>query len=527
MNRTKPLQIFFGLSLMATTVTNCAKKDKKDPEAGPGSTQSGAVFTGPSTTGTLQLNLQFHATANGASATALNLAAQSATFKNKNIASGAPDIFNLRIKRIDLIAEGATTPFAPSDTVPIYIAKDEAGDLLPVRSGSVDISHLFTEISCLDAENNIIEVGEGESCECGLDENGKLIAKEVLMSQEAGTPILDEETGEEILGCPAINEGDTPPTGVIAIDQSGPFSGMQVTFAAETDVQGCVSGDFSDSYSITGEHTYCTKSGYELSKIEGDASTWAATDFEAPTLTNAETSLVDLDHGHGGDVQQIYSIDEPITLSADNPPQLSLLVDLNRVLRFTNGATETAGGACQAPNPDMPCGPYFFTLSPSDFMFAFLGKPGRIEGYYWQLANNEIEGGTSADQVPANKTCSGDNCIAVAGWMTTIYRPDASKPFFATFMPDDDNALTVLKGSNYAIIENNTAPAPIDPTAVTANNDHSSAFDITYNLGSDFVGTLYNFSPITTIGTTSSDSYFIQINDEGIRYGTVNLTRGL
>ncbi len=338
--------------------------------------------------------------------------------------------------------------------------------------------------------------------------------------------------------CPEVPEGGEPPAATMSVDLSGPFESIEVQLSSEASAKGCVTGNFDPKYTITGEQTYCTRSGYDQKTIS-TPNTWQASEFQSPNVSAAEDIPLLFSTGGEGSENLSFKFTDPVTLSED-ALQMTMFLDLNRVLRFNNGAFQPDASneddkACRpfGSSDNDTCGPAFYPLRSNDFLYVFVGKPGKVEGYAW-ITRALDETAASSDEVPSTFECEGENnCIDIAGWMTTFYRPDADKPFFVIFNPDDDNALTVIKGGNQNYVKNDMGSfePSIDPDSIKDNGN--GTLNLTYSLGEQLTGTIKNFTPQTAVQTSFSGGAHFEVtgnsgeNAGKIQYGEVFFKRGL
>lgn len=444
-----------SLLLLSSLSFSCKKSEEEKP------------------TGTLQMSMRLAASD---STGALALDASPSDFRATAIVSGPPDEMKLVIKKMSLISSSG------SDQITIY--SNSEGKELVVKSGNIDLSSLFTRYACLDNAGNPVE---GVECPCGLDSDNKPVEKD-----EAGS-------------C-KYPEGYVPPSGLMEV-QEGTFGSLRVEFGIGAKMKGCVTGNYSTMNNpvVQGVHTYCTNSAKStLQATQGGTNA----DFEiAPS--SATEMLVQL----GGEEpmptsdSRTYGLNFPIKgnieIKEGQTADLTMVLDANRLLRFYNQNTPTQG-----PSPGSPLNTsYFFTGQVFDnSVFVFVGKPGEIRGFQtWTSACNTTP-------KPADRICTGAGSV-VTGWVTVVKDPDA-KPLLLGLNPDDDNTLTIIKGSNKS--ENG-----IDPTAFVANG---SNYDMVYKLGNEGGGTIYNINLDAAVGSTQTSTFEckIQTNDY---YGKIYLKR--
>ncbi len=218
-----------------------------------------------------------------------------------------------------------------------------------------------------------------------------------------------------------------------------------MTFKRKAHIKGCVSGDFQigpDGIAAAqGQHTYCTRSGFSTF----DPVLPGPTQFEG--LTAPEWMDFDLGSGQLGpeyvdeDFDLSFNLGKNLVVKKDEELDLSMVIDLNRILRFYNQGRLDQGAGPVAPTNRA----YFFNSVFNSSVFFFLGKPGRVYGY---------EGRAKAclysrwdSQTGACNVQAGDPGEFIVGfWLTIITAPDGS-PLITSFTPDDDTTLTVVKGT--------------------------------------------------------------------------------
>ena len=438
--------------LLGTIVASCGKKS-----------------SGSSTAqGSMKLNMR----TTGKAPTSLALAAAQTVFRNSAIASGAPSALTVYVTKMSLGG-------ASGDKTIFYEA---AGKPIRVGSTAIDISSLFTTYACVDSSG--VPVTTITECPCGLDSDKKAIAK-----SSDGT-------------CPDKGSG-----GVANVStDEGTYTKISVEFQVRAKVKGCATGNFttvsSNGTDTQGSRTYCTKASASTfsatpgvglaSDLEGTLAAAQEMDYQLPKANELYT-----------DPTKTFTMDFPIkdsvtiSSSATTTPTLTMMIDPNRMLRFYNQNVTTN------PNPGMSSTrSYFFNTVFEESSFVFVGTPGDIRGFQWwteACANNTT-----------GATCSGSTTI-VSGWMTVI-KDSAGKPLVVGVMPDDDNALTIIKGSN-------KSSAGIDQAAFTASG---SNYDIKYTL-SGSTGSLKGINLDAAVSSTQTASFTGLQSYGGILY----LMRGL
>ena len=116
------------------------------------------------------------------------------------------------------------------------------------------------------------------------------------------------------------------------------------------------------------------------------------------------------------------------------------------------------------------------------------------------------------------------NFEVVSGWMTLIFDPD-NRPLYGIVQPDEDNALTVIKGNSWHIPRLNGAPNFIRP-----NEDSPEDIEILYGLDEEDSNRLIGFKPEffgAEIGERITDIFFNAGHVDGKQAGPVAVFRRL
>ncbi|NRA67178.1 MAG: hypothetical protein HRU19_22030 [Pseudobacteriovorax sp.] len=475
------------ITLVSLPILLLAACDSED------STSSSATPT-PSA-GTLYVNITPTASTAGADLRAVD----ASQFRNKSITSGPPEELRLYITSMSLAnssGEGGETP--------IFV--DEDGAELVIRDGGIDISSLFTQIGCIASDGTVLS----EDCPCGLDANNEPISKE----SDPAEPSVE--------WCPEVDTaaGDTPASGVVNVEQAGSYDLLKVSYLSTAKMRGCVTGNFAGNDAtvddpITGVQTYCTRTGYDTPTMNSTGTSYNASDFQGNTATLMDVAM---DVHSRQELNLEFPIQGGVTIGGDSEdsPKITLLVDTNRMLRFDNGKRETS--ACDGSTFNESSNvwaPYFFNDILGSSSFVFVGQVGEVQGYSWSTL---VE--SASDQATAESnslTCQNSEfCIYVNGWLTIIKQADGT-PYLNNFLPDDDGALTVLKGGNYA-----ADGVAIDEFVVNS----SSSWDINYTLGSQLDGVVKGFDPTTAVGSSQDVNFLVDAADAGEwSYGEVTFTR--
>ncbi len=157
-----------------------------------------------------------------------------------------------------------------------------------------------------------------------------------------------------------------------------------------------------------------------------------------------------------GDLSISYNLGSAVTIAAGDSVDLTLAVDMNRLLRYYN-----RGRQDQGVNPGAPMDKsYFFSTIFSNSTYAFVGKPGRIYGY--EMIARVCSPGATYDATSGH--CSDSNAapgVNIPFWVTLITSSEGS-PLKMLTSPDDDNDLTIVKGT-----DRDASRCAIDATAAT------------------------------------------------------------
>ncbi len=388
------------------------------------------------------------------------------TSEATSIASGQPDEMDIYIKSIKL---------KQKDGPDRYIYKEDHPKPLTIHNGKVDISGLFQ--------------AQVSKKECFYDDHERITYddKDALVLKEGNTTIIKEhdENGTTLatFTCDITNtkEFNIPATS---------YTDVIVEYSRRAKIKGCVEATFS-SYGtkegIGGHHKYCTQA--DKSSFSGIVT--QNSDFENKTPQLMDVDLKIIDNGVSTDPNETFEAyytipDGGITLQEGKKSDLTLLFDLNRMLRYFNDGRDDN----QPTNPHAPTGmTYFFTLNldRGAAAYAFVGEVGKIYGYKMvaQACSEDLQ------KVGDDYVCP-ENAIgeSVPLWMTSIYSQNGTH-MVTNFMPDDNNDWTIVKG---------TASGE---EAIRDNSD--GTFDITYTLGTDedgreVNGTILHFKHAQHVG---------------------------
>jgi hypothetical protein len=284
---------------------------------------------------------------------------------------------------------------------------------------------------------------------------------------------------------------------------AGHYTGLELELGRVARIRGCVTGTFMSSAAVTGTlspemiaaaprhagnvysndpitdgqpHTFCTSAA----RSELAAPTFSTdligsnADFEAQAT--AELTEIDLAPGNGdgaspdairGQTLSIQTL-KPFDVAAGGTTPVTLAVDLNRTLRyFANTRSDL-----QPPNPAMKAGTsYFFATTFTWSTVLIAGDGLDFQGYQLTVVQHRSDGGTAV----------------VPTWLTLALSGGAVAS--GLVIPDDDNDLTLAKGS-------------LDPAACTETAP--GVWTLGYALGMDASRVTGSFDGFTLVGLGAS-----------------------
>jgi hypothetical protein len=250
----------------------------------------------------------------------------------------------------------------------------------------------------------------------------KATLERITVQTESGKHV-DAWTGSQELYMDGSGTVDT--SGISLTLPKETINRVILSFARTAKVKGTVTATINTSVgSITpAVKTFYTRSAYSYDALNH---TGGAADFTKFETGPAEETNIDLGAGD-------YAFAEIPVLngsSASLDPTLTILVDLNRMLRFNDGVIS------QGPLPgDLGNKAYFFGHTLFQYsVAAFIGAAGTIQGYQ-----------TEYSAYPAGQPI-GSGADTTLGWMTLIF--DSTGNFLSgNLIPDNDNALVGSKGA--------------------------------------------------------------------------------
>ena len=310
----------------------------------------------------------------------------------------------------------------------------------------------------------------------GSPEYIKVTLKQILVRYDFGDQVAWSGSKELIMD----GSGDIDTSGMTLTLSTHTMTKVNLTFATEAKIKGTLTAMFNIAPSSASHNevlkTFNTKAAYPYDAV---THTGGAADFTAFETGPAEEASVSVGSDASETVVELPILDGEIDISS---PTFTILVDLNRMLRFYDGLNEISHGGVGPSDPADKA--YFFSNSTfRGSIAAFLGTPGTIQGYQTEYA------AYYADKVVPE---------GVPGWMTILF--DAHGNFMSgLLMGDDDNSLTVAKGN----IDSYSDPAQEFIYSLGATNGASSIFQV-----NDFVRqtTLNSASPVATWAQTQAGS---------------------
>jgi len=233
---------------------------------------------------------------------------------------------------------------------------------------------------------------------------------------------------------------------------------------------------------------------------------------QAFEVGNANAQVTDLDLAIGQAASENtftlnYPLQGNLTLSPNSTAPLTLVIDINRMLRFYVTENRPGGFGPNTPGNDS----YFYNSVFDSSVYLFAGRHGSILGYQLVAGVCVDQNGTVPPVTNPNAyDCSTlnnsgtpvENVGTVAAWLTVVEDPNGL-PFVFNFMPDDDDALTVIKGSNQTM--NGLAQ-----NSVVVNGD--GTYNLTYTLDQNSVGTVYNVDTTMPLNALDTNVLFHGFN---------------
>lgn len=424
-----------------------------------------------------------------------------------SIASGAPDEMIVYIKRIELSTDleteggegegdGDGGPASlKDDHVELFDAQyaDAVGSLVDVVYDSTnELLEALVDATGLSLDEVRAIIGDAyQAGELAADEQGDGDEADapsgLLFAHDEGLPVR-------------INNGTVDLSGLFEELGADSFDvapdvyrSVKVTFASRAKVRGCVAmhyecrggahcatnaptADIPGNLGVTsGEATellYCTSAAHSpYSETATQNSNFL--NLAKPELMDFPLGRTGEDWPNGGDLSMSFPIPGELPLAEGDGVGLTLAVDLNRMLRYYN-----RGRTDQGPGPEAPTDrAYFFTSVFEDSIYVFAGETGRVYSY---------EALASVCGAGEAYTAATDTCATTAaanrekvGFAITIITSPAGMPLVFAMQPDDDNDLTITKGT---IGEHQRCPFDSDPAWARASDSGEGKVDVLWAL---------------------------------------------
>jgi hypothetical protein len=349
------------------------------------------------------------------------------------------------------------------------------------------------------------------------------------------------ETGEMETVCP-IADMASPPVPVIA-GAAGTYQKLEVSYSLGARMKGCVSGFFRESNTAATYNewtSYCTnKAGtYFDTNTNKLAADFLVADAAAAAGEWVMIPLGKQGDSHIGEATDQFNVNYPILggleLGVGATAPLTFLIDTNRMLRFENGGRsdrEAISGTDWTKERA-----FFFNGVFQESSFLFAGKAGKIMGYQWNATNCETDVALGVNREADDYRCNVRSGVEqravwknIQGWLTIIEDPE-QEPLLMSFMPDDDDALTVIKGANAPVIKGDKTPgSSFNPAAFVEKS--ADVYDLRFALD-DNEGLIYDFPFDLALDATSESLNYEALSSEsdltdGENFGTITFTRGL
>jgi len=409
----------------------------------------------------------------------------------KNISSGTADELKLYIKKISL---------KPRDGAPAVLFENASGAEVYIKeSGEIDLSKL-AESAASDAPQGPMTGSSESNAGANLSQSANSVAK----------------SGAKV----------------------GSYNEVEVEYLLGAEVKGCVQADWTssaDHANSGGVRKYCTRAGKSTFTPPTSGSPRTLDDFrhiEGGTQAQTEVSLVMMNISKSRESSQTakstdtmtvrYKTIDPIVIKKGESSPVTLMIDMNRILKFYR-AVDVEGGVEKSPNPSMEkgIGPYFFTTVFEESTAVFVGKPGKIFGYELVAESCLVSALTGTG---STASCTGSQFAVIGGWMTLVFDAER-RPLYGIVQPDDDNDLTVIKGSSRPF----THPDTGIPHFIRPMDEDSSKLEIRYALD-DENNRLKGFSE-AFFGAARGDSFdgitFEADHVDGDQGGPIHVMRKL
>ncbi len=395
-----------------------------------------------------------------------------------SIASGAPEELIVYVKKIVLSKEATKSSSSSEITGPVSLKEPHLARFADLSESAKQALSGLVGKSYPSAEELAGAIAQASGLGVqSVSEKFSDINHELSVDAVAGTTpkntravLFEDPNGKAVKiadGAADLSELVTTASGAEAQFKvaEGTYNTIKIEFANKAKVKGCLkmlykcpmgathcsnasTADIPGSSDVTDPSgaimkTYCT----QTAKSPFDVTTQNS-DFEnkTPEMMDFPLALPSSDWLSDEPISTEFPLGQELELKAADTTakKITLLVDLNRMLRYYN-----RGRQDQGPNPSSyKDRAYFFTSVFKDSIYAFVGKPGRIYGYEMQTQACLTTTAQSQGAWNSGTGRCGDGSEPrgrVPLWMTLITSPTGA-PLTMLTTPDDDNDLTITKG---------------------------------------------------------------------------------
>jgi len=217
---------------------------------------------------------------------------------------------------------------------------------------------------------------------------------------------------------------------VLLIPTNDVITNMSATFESAGFFSGTLTGTFADGNhnlltnadgSTNYTNTFYTTAGYPGDFNGADfTTTGGAPDWTY--FTNGPAQEVAVNFASGDN----FTVNSPVSTGQGNVSNLTIIIDLDRALRFYDGEKNTPW-----------VNAVFYNGLASSFIMASFGTPGLIQGYQTEFIETNLQG---------------YSIVAESGWMTLIF--DATTNLLCGTLFSDDEGGTCSHGSIYSYTNN-------------------------------------------------------------------------
>lgn len=396
-----------------------------------------------------------------------------------SIASGAPDEFIIYVKRIELSnaaleeqQEGEGDDDGPAslksqhvelfdeayaDELTALVDQEYANsqDLIDAIASATGLETSTVQSALMDAYQAGELAASGDGVAADSDDEDPVV-RSVLIESDEGLPL--RIVGGSVDLSELFGEGED--ADVFSVDATT-YRSVKIVLKERSQIKGCVKMHFQcrgQDFCATNEPTddqpgnlglgadelaelvYCTAAAHSPYDNQGSQNS-NFLDLEAPELMDMPLGHPNSEWLADGEMTLEFAIPEPVELGEGDAIDLTMAVDLNRMLRYYN-----RGRADSGPGPESATdAAYFFTSVFQQSIYVFVGEPGKVYSYE-ALARVCNSGDTYNADTEACAATDADDMERV-GFAITIITDADGEPLVFNLTPDDDNDLTITKGS--------------------------------------------------------------------------------